>query len=95
MLGKAYPIDPSLIPVFDRTGCVNTDHVLETVVLLELERRRAEITYVRRGDGCEVDFLARSAAGPVELLQVCVDPSRRPAGGIRARFVVCWHSLGM
>jgi hypothetical protein len=27
-------------------------------VLIELERRRASVTYVRTADGCEVDFLA-------------------------------------
>ena len=29
---KAYPVDPGLIPVFDRTGRANTGHALETVV---------------------------------------------------------------
>lgn len=37
---KAYPVDPGLIPVFDNVGRANTGHALETVVLLELERRR-------------------------------------------------------
>jgi predicted AAA+ superfamily ATPase len=32
---RVYPIDPGLIPVFDRTGRANTGHALETVVLLE------------------------------------------------------------
>lgn len=71
---KAYPIDTGLIPVFDRSGRANTGHALETAVLLELERRRAEVTYLRTDEG-EVDFLARTAAGPVELIQVCADPS--------------------
>ncbi len=51
----------------------NLGHALETVVLLELERRRAEITYVRTASGYEVDFLARYPDGTVELLQVCAD----------------------
>jgi hypothetical protein len=41
--------------------------------LLELERRRAEITYVRTAEGFEVDFLARYPSGSMELIQVCVD----------------------
>lgn len=72
---KVYPIDTGLIPVFDRSGRANTGHALETAVLLELERRRMEVTYVRTRDGREVDFLARDPAGAVELIQVCADPS--------------------
>lgn len=72
---KVYPIDTGLIPVFDRSGLANTGHALETAVLLELERRRADVTYVRTDDGREVDFLARSPAGETELIQVCANPS--------------------
>jgi len=36
---KVYPVDPGLIPVFDRTGRTNEGHALETVTALELERR--------------------------------------------------------
>ncbi len=72
---KAYPVDPGLIPVFDRSGRANTGHALETAVLIELERRRMEVTYVRTPEGHEVDFLARSAAGQDHLIQVSADPS--------------------
>ena len=72
---KAYPVDPGLIPVFDRTGRANLGHALETAVLVELERRRFEVTYVRTPAGCEVDFLARGAGGKTELIQVCADAS--------------------
>jgi hypothetical protein len=68
---KAYPIDPGLIPVFDRTGRANVGHALETCVLLELERRGAEVGYVRTPGGFEVDFLARIPGGGEELIQVC------------------------
>ena len=44
---KAYPVDPGLIPLFDRTGRANVGPALETVVLVELERRRFDVTYVR------------------------------------------------
>ncbi len=70
---KAYPVDPGLIPVFDLVGRSNTGHALETAVLLELERRRMSVTYVRTPQGHEVDFLARGPAGEVELIQVCAD----------------------
>ena len=47
---KAFPIDPGLIPVFDRSGRANLGHALETAVALELLRRGAEITYVRTAE---------------------------------------------
>ena len=70
---KAYPIDPGLIAVFDRSGRANLGHALETAVALELDRRGAEKAYVRTKDGHEVDFLARFVDGRQELIQVCVN----------------------
>ena len=70
---KIYPIDPGLIPVFDRSGRANLGHALETCVLLELERRGAEIAYVRTQGGFEVDFLVRHPSGRQDLIQVCAD----------------------
>ena len=70
---KAYPVDPGLIRVFDRTGRANLGHALETAVLVELERRGSEVTYVRTPEGYEIDFLARWPDGRMELIQVCAD----------------------
>lgn len=72
---KAYPIDPGLIPVYDRSGKANLGHALETAVLIELERRRSSVTYVKTSDGREVDFLSRSPDGRQDLIQVCADAS--------------------
>ena len=72
---KAYPVDAGLIGVYDRSGRSNTGHALETAVLIELERRRCEVTYVRTPEGYEVDFLARGEDGRTELIQVCADAS--------------------
>ena len=75
---KAYPVDPALIPLFDRSGKANLGQALETCVLLELERGGAEIGYVHTASGYEVDFLARYPTGEQELIQVCSsldDPS--------------------
>jgi len=77
---KAYPVDPGLIPVFDRSGRANLGHALETVVLVELERRRASVSYVRTPQGREVDFLVRGAGGGAELIQVCADPTVAAVG---------------
>ncbi len=77
---KVYPIDPGLIPIFDRSGKANLGHALETCVLLELDRRGAEVSYVYTPEGREVDFLARYPSGREELIQVCAsldDPDTR------------------
>lgn len=70
---KVYPVDPGLIPVYDRVGRANLGAALETAVLLELERRGCEVAYVRTREGYEVDFLAHSPEGEWLLLQVCAD----------------------
>lgn len=77
---KVYPVDPGLIPLFDRSGKANLGHALETCVLLELDRRRAEVGYVHTQDGHEIDFVARYPEGNAELIQVCAsldDPATR------------------
>ena len=70
---KVYPVDPGLIPVFDRSGKANLGHALENAVLIELERRAREVNYVRTRDGFEVDFLAHAPDGNQALVQVCSD----------------------
>lgn len=72
---KAYPVDPGLIPVFDRAGRGNLGRALETAVLIELERRGCRVTYVLTAAGHEVDFLAREPAGGMDLIQVAADAS--------------------
>ncbi|HYW30463.1 MAG TPA: ATP-binding protein [Gemmatimonas sp.] len=75
---KVYPVDPGLIAVYERSGRAQTGHALETAVLLELERRGAEIAYVRTADGYEVDFVATTPGGRPHLVQVCAE-SHDPA----------------
>jgi predicted AAA+ superfamily ATPase len=72
---KLYPVDPGLIGAFDASGRSNVGRALETVVLNELERRRADVGYVKTAEGLEVDFLVRDLGGDTELVQVCADPS--------------------
>ncbi len=72
---KAYPVDPGLIGAFDTSNRANLGHSLEPVVLNELERRKAEVGYVKTRAGFEVDFRARYLAGGEELVQVCADLS--------------------
>jgi predicted AAA+ superfamily ATPase len=70
-----YPADPGLVQAFDSSGRMNTGRALETAVYNELERRGAEIGYVKTVDGLEVDFLARHPGAGEELIQVCADVS--------------------
>ncbi len=70
---KIYPVDPGLIPIYDRTGRADTGHALETCVMLELERRAADIAYIRTPQGSEVDFFALFPDRSEILIQVCVD----------------------
>lgn len=72
---KAYPIDPGLISLYERSGRGNLGHALETAVFLELERRGCETDYVRTRDGYEVDFFARDPEGKATLIQVCTEVS--------------------
>lgn len=72
---KLYPVDPGLIGAFDASGRSNLGHALETAVLNELERRKAEVGYVKTDDGFEVDFHVRYLAGGEDLVQVCADPT--------------------
>src|SRR5205814_10344073 len=72
---KVFPVDPGMIGAFDRSGRSNIGHALETVVLHELDRRRAEPGYVRTASGYEVDFLAQFRDAKEELIQVCADLS--------------------
>ena len=70
---KVYPVDPGLIPLFARGGRGYQGHALETAVLLELERRGWELSYVRTAEGWEVDFFAHRPGEAPLLVQVCLE----------------------
>jgi hypothetical protein len=72
---KAYPVDPGLIPVYERTGRPNLGQALESVILVELERRGYSVSYVRTPEGLEVDFMVCDPFGKWRLIQVCTDLS--------------------
>lgn len=72
---KLYPVDTGLIRAFDASGRSNLGRALETAVCNELERRKAELGYVKTAEGLEVDFLSRRPGSGEELIQVCSDPS--------------------
>lgn len=70
---KVYPVDPGLIPVFQRAGRENRGRSLETAVLIELERRGYEIGWVRVDGDLEVDFFAEHPVADDLLVQVSLD----------------------
>ncbi len=70
---KAYPVDTGLIALFERSGRTQHGKALETAVLLELERRGCEVSYVRTEEGFEVDFLVNRAGDAPLLVQVCLE----------------------
>jgi predicted AAA+ superfamily ATPase len=72
---KVYPADPGLIRAFDTSGRANLGRALETAVLNELERRGAEVGYVKTEEGYEVDFHARLPDRRSLLVQACADAS--------------------
>jgi predicted AAA+ superfamily ATPase len=79
---KAYPVDPGLIQIYERSGRANLGQALETAVLIELERRGATVHYVRTPDGYEVDFYVQLPDRSSWLLQVCADATE-PATLVR------------
>jgi|APGre2960657468_1045069.scaffolds.fasta_scaffold18274_3 predicted AAA+ superfamily ATPase len=72
---KVYPVDTALMGLFSPSGKANTGHALEAVVLHTLNRRGAEVSYVRTPNGFEVDFYAQLPQGEELLVQVCSDVS--------------------
>ena len=60
----------------ERTSACGRSHqgrALETAVLLELERRGWEVSYLRTAEGWEVDFFAHRPGEAPLLVQVCLD----------------------
>lgn len=72
---KAYPIDPGLIPIYERIGRDNLGHALENAVIIELLRRGCEVHYFRTPQGNQIDFHAVDAKGNTLLVQVCANAS--------------------
>ncbi len=77
---KVFPVDPALIPAFDRSAKANLGHALATAVLIELQRRSCEVGYVFTPGGFEVDFLATDPEGRRTLMQVAADLSDQGGG---------------
>lgn len=85
---KVYPIDPGLIPVYERTGREQRGRSLETVVLLELARRGYEMGWVRVAGDLEVDLYAEHPVASPLLIQVSLDTAVERHGTREVRSLV-------
>lgn len=71
---KMYGIDTALLRSISVSGQKNEGRLLENLVYLELLRRKKQVLYYSDPQRkYEVDFVCRQNAGPVELIQVCLD----------------------
>jgi hypothetical protein len=70
---KIYPIDPGLIPVYERGTREHRGRSLETAIVIELDRRGFELGCVRVGSDLEVDVFAEHPVDEPLLLQVSLD----------------------
>jgi uncharacterized protein len=82
---KVYPVDPGLIPLFQRAGRENRGRSLETAVVIELERRGHDVGWVRVGDDREVDFFAEHPVTGDLLVQVSLDTESETTWGREVR----------
>jgi len=82
---KVYPVDPGLIPVYQRAGRENRGRSLESAVLIELERRGYDVGWVRVGDDLEVDFFAEHHVDDALLVQVSLDTASETTWGREVR----------
>ena len=70
---KVYPIDPEPIPLYELPGRTHRGRSLETAVLLELERRDYDVSWLRIEGDREIDFFASRPGDAPLLLQICLD----------------------
>ena len=72
---KNYVIDTGLANAFAMKQNINTGHLLENAVFMELCRRNSKISYLNTRSGFEIDFIAEYPDGSVEAIQVSADIS--------------------
>jgi len=70
---KIYPIDMGFIPFYTAPRPFPMGHAMETCILIELLRRKADVYYLRTPEGYEVDFVAVMPDGKHHLIQVCTE----------------------
>jgi predicted AAA+ superfamily ATPase len=72
---KVYPIDTGLISLYETDARTHDGRALETAVLLELQRREYEVSYLKTDSDFEVDFHAHRHREQSLLVQVCLSVS--------------------
>ena len=72
---KPYVVDAGLARAYSVKQEPDVGNLLENMVLVELLRRNASVTYLKTPSGFEVDFIAQHLDGRVEAIQVSADIS--------------------
>jgi predicted AAA+ superfamily ATPase len=75
---KVYCIDHALVTSVSSGILVNSGHLLENLVFLQLRRQTERIHYYRTQSGREVDFIWQDAEGKRRLVQVCETLAAKP-----------------
>ena len=70
---KIFAIDPGLAVAYFTEFTPELENLLTTVILVELLRRNAHVTYLTTPAGGEIDFIATYPDKSVEILQVIYD----------------------
>jgi uncharacterized protein len=74
---KIYAVDPGLVTAYSFGFSENYGHLFENLVFLDLKRRGYKIYYYLTKERYEIDFLAFSPLGKMELFQVVWDISNK------------------
>jgi uncharacterized protein len=72
---KVYAVDPGLAAAFHVRPEMDLGHLFENLVYLDLRRRHMQLSYYLTATRREVDFVAQTRDGGLELYQVCFDIS--------------------
>ncbi len=70
---KLYLADHGLAAAYNPVSGADRGHYLENMVACELLRQNMSLAYVKTANGHEVDFLATSADGSTQLIQVAAE----------------------
>ena len=72
---KTYIIDTGLAHSFSIKKELETDHLLGNCVFMELQRRKADIEYLKTVSGYEIDFFVKQFNKTEQIIQVSADIS--------------------
>ncbi|MDP2235481.1 MAG: ATP-binding protein [Bacteroidales bacterium] len=77
---KIYCVDHAFVRSVTSGILVNSGHLLENIVFMQLRRHSNEVYYYKTNNGREIDFVQKDQYGRINLIQVCeaiVNPATR------------------